>query len=108
MIPEGLEPPTYCLEGSCSIQLSYGTNKIYQFNQSKRSQVLIFIQIIAPIAVITIAPKIIRRINPTELKGLSIKIEATRRIMKPLMIKFDTILTDSSIRFIIPPDLVSL
>ena len=20
---EGLEPPTYCLEGSCSIQLSY-------------------------------------------------------------------------------------
>ena len=22
--PEGLEPPTYCLEGSCSIQLSYG------------------------------------------------------------------------------------
>ena len=21
--PEGLEPPTYCLEGSCSIQLSY-------------------------------------------------------------------------------------
>ena len=24
-IPGGLEPPTYCLEGSCSIQLSYGT-----------------------------------------------------------------------------------
>ena len=22
--PEGLEPPTYCLEGSCSIMLSYG------------------------------------------------------------------------------------
>lgn len=22
--PEGLEPPTYSLEGSCSIQLSYG------------------------------------------------------------------------------------
>ena len=22
--PEGLEPPTYCLEGSCSIQMSYG------------------------------------------------------------------------------------
>ena len=21
--PEGLEPPTYCLEGNCSIQLSY-------------------------------------------------------------------------------------
>ena len=25
VIPGGLEPPTYCLEGSCSIQLSYGT-----------------------------------------------------------------------------------
>lgn len=24
-IPPGLEPGTYCLEGSCSIQLSYGT-----------------------------------------------------------------------------------
>ena len=22
--PEGLEPPTLCLEGRCSIQLSYG------------------------------------------------------------------------------------
>ncbi len=22
--PEGLEPPTYCLEGNCSIRLSYG------------------------------------------------------------------------------------
>ncbi len=22
--PEGLELPTYCLEGNCSIQLSYG------------------------------------------------------------------------------------
>ena len=27
MIPLGLEPKTYCLEGSCSIQLSYGTLK---------------------------------------------------------------------------------
>ena len=27
MIPLGLEPKTYCLEGSCSIQLSYGTSK---------------------------------------------------------------------------------
>ena len=26
MIPLGLEPKAYCLEGSCSIQLSYGTN----------------------------------------------------------------------------------
>ena len=27
VIPLGLEPKTYCLEGSCSIQLSYGTSK---------------------------------------------------------------------------------
>ncbi len=27
VIPLGLEPKTYCLEGSCSIQLSYGTIK---------------------------------------------------------------------------------
>ena len=26
MIPLGLEPKAYCLEGSCSIQLSYGTD----------------------------------------------------------------------------------
>ncbi len=26
VIPFGFEPKTYCLEGSCSIQLSYGTN----------------------------------------------------------------------------------
>ncbi len=25
VIPFGFEPKTYCLEGSCSIQLSYGT-----------------------------------------------------------------------------------
>ena len=25
VIPLGLEPKAYCLEGSCSIQLSYGT-----------------------------------------------------------------------------------
>ena len=28
VIPFGFEPKTYCLEGSCSIQLSYGTSKI--------------------------------------------------------------------------------
>ncbi len=28
VIPIGFEPMTYCLEGSCSIQLSYGTKKI--------------------------------------------------------------------------------
>jgi hypothetical protein len=27
VIPSGFEPETYCLEGSCSIQLSYGTKK---------------------------------------------------------------------------------
>ncbi len=26
VIPLGFEPKTYCLEGSCSIQLSYGTS----------------------------------------------------------------------------------
>jgi hypothetical protein len=28
VIPFGFEPKTYCLEGSCSIQLSYGTGVI--------------------------------------------------------------------------------
>ena len=28
VIPLGLEPKTYCLEGSCSIQLSYGTKPL--------------------------------------------------------------------------------
>ncbi len=31
VIPEGFEPSTYCLEGSCSIQLSYGTIFINNF-----------------------------------------------------------------------------
>ena len=31
VIPAGFEPATYCLEGSCSIQLSYGTTK-HSFN----------------------------------------------------------------------------
>jgi hypothetical protein len=26
--PAGLEPATYCLEGSCSIQLSYGAERV--------------------------------------------------------------------------------
>jgi hypothetical protein len=29
VIPEGFEPSTYCLEGSCSIQLSYGTMLLF-------------------------------------------------------------------------------
>ena len=34
--PEGLEPPTCCLEGSCSIQLSYGQviNRAWILNSS--------------------------------------------------------------------------
>ena len=28
VIPLGLEPKTYSLEGCCSIQLSYGTNPV--------------------------------------------------------------------------------
>ena len=39
--PEGLEPPTCCLEGSCSIQLSYGQTghpgKVYAMAHSPQS-----------------------------------------------------------------------
>ena len=31
--PEGFEPPTYCLEGSCSIRLSYGYTFKHTLNQ---------------------------------------------------------------------------
>ncbi|MEN9400726.1 MAG: hypothetical protein RL632_1829 [Bacteroidota bacterium] len=31
VIPFGFEPKTYCLEGSCSIQLSYGTRESEAF-----------------------------------------------------------------------------
>ena len=34
---EGLEPPTYCLEGSCSIQLSYW--RIYGAGDGNRTRV---------------------------------------------------------------------
>ena len=33
--PEGLEPPTCCLEGSCSIQLSYGQKEILAWRCTK-------------------------------------------------------------------------
>jgi hypothetical protein len=32
VIPFGFEPKTYCLEGSCSIQLSYGTSVFRRAN----------------------------------------------------------------------------
>lgn len=35
--PAGLEPAAYCLEGSCSIQLSYGRSKILK-DTSENSQ----------------------------------------------------------------------
>jgi len=77
---------------------------IYQFNQSNKNQVLILIQITAPNAVTIRTTKIINKIKPIELKGLSIKIEATSRMMNPLMMKFAINLIDFVISFIfIPP-----
>jgi len=70
---------------------------------------LTLIQIATPIAVIIKAPKIINKIKPTELKGLSIKIEATRRMINPLIMKFATNLMDFTISFIfIPPRVVDI
>ena len=37
VIPEGFEPSTYCLEGSCSIQLSYGTKTVLVQKTVKKS-----------------------------------------------------------------------
>ncbi len=44
VIPLGLEPKTYCLEGSCSIQLSYGTDLNYRlpFKKSAAKVVIFF------------------------------------------------------------------
>lgn len=41
--PEGLEPPTYCLEGNCSIQLSYGQPdpRVYRALQRDSSKALL-------------------------------------------------------------------
>ena len=36
--PEGLEPPTYCLEGSCSILLSYGHIKMERMMRIELTQ----------------------------------------------------------------------
>ena len=33
VIPSGFEPEAYCLEGSCSIQLSYGTDLFDDFHE---------------------------------------------------------------------------
>ena len=44
VIPERLERSTYCLEGSCSIQLSYGTDlvmSIYE-NGAKLQRFIVF------------------------------------------------------------------
>ena len=34
--PEGLEPPTCCLEGNCSIQLSYGQLDVRRYKDTKK------------------------------------------------------------------------
>ena len=37
--PEGLEPPTCCLEGSCSIQLSYGHSGRHGIGKGRKRMV---------------------------------------------------------------------
>ena len=44
VIPLGLEPKTYCLEGSCSIQLSYGTNLLV-ISRKSAAKVGIFLEL---------------------------------------------------------------
>ena len=41
----GLEPKTYCLEGSCSIQLSYGTDLKKGFREKSAAKLDIFSEI---------------------------------------------------------------
>ena len=45
VIPLGLEPKTYCLEGSCSIQLSYGTDLKRGFREELAAKLDIFSEI---------------------------------------------------------------
>ena len=42
VIPSGFEPEAYCLEGSCSIQLSYGTDLMMRFLLKSAAKVDIF------------------------------------------------------------------
>ena len=42
VIPSGFEPEAYCLEGSCSIQLSYGTDLMMRFLMKSAAKVDIF------------------------------------------------------------------
>ena len=46
VIRSGLEPETYCLEGSCSIQLSYRTDLIAEFCGCKGRQFFAIVQIL--------------------------------------------------------------
>ena len=39
--PEGFEPPTFCLEGRCSIRLSYG-RYAFNFSYCKRLRYFLF------------------------------------------------------------------
>ena len=44
VIPSGFEPEAYCLEGSCSIQLSYGTNLLV-ISRKSAAKVGIFLEL---------------------------------------------------------------
>lgn len=46
-IPRGFEPRTYCLEGSCSIQLSYGTILVALQVAHKQPGYLVALQVVS-------------------------------------------------------------